>query len=141
MTVGHLRACAGVKVKPSGHSQGNRMKCPLHTGLERLCAWSFWRGLQIQCIGCLPRGRILLVSAPRPSHFLFARAKEKVTKEKARPIIRPRLRRGSLAPAPLRGHVAKGRPCPFATRSASCLASPSATPALGLLNGSRFRAA
>ena len=29
--------------------------------------------------------------------------KEKVTKEKARPVIRPRLRRGSLAPAPLRG--------------------------------------
>ncbi|AGA85945.1 hypothetical protein Psest_1389 [Stutzerimonas stutzeri RCH2] len=31
----------------------------------------------------------LLVSAPRPSHFLFARAKEKVTKEKARPTSGP----------------------------------------------------
>jgi len=32
---------------------------------------------------------MLLVSASRPSHFLFARAKEKVTKEKARPTSGP----------------------------------------------------
>src|SRR5690606_1300091 len=35
------------------------------------------------------------------------------------PDIRPRLRRGSLLPVPLRGYVTKGRPFPFAPPSAS----------------------
>ena len=35
------------------------------------------------------------------------------------------------------GAVTKGRPCPFVPRSASCLASPCATPPLGLLTGTR----
>src|SRR5690606_6967178 len=55
----------------------------------------------------------------RPSHFLFARAKEKVTKEKARPTsgsgLRPDFPRSGAAP----GAVTKGRPCPFVPRSAS----------------------
>ncbi|OWG40254.1 hypothetical protein CAQ69_00145 [Stutzerimonas stutzeri] len=37
------------------------------------------------------------------------------------------------------GAVAKGRPCPFAPRSASCLAPPYATPTLGLLTGNGVR--
>jgi len=35
------------------------------------------------------------------------------------PIIRPRLRRGSLIPSPLQGHAAKGRPWPIAALATS----------------------
>ncbi|RYJ62368.1 hypothetical protein EJA06_011505 [Pseudomonas songnenensis] len=37
------------------------------------------------------------------------------------------------------GAVAKGRPCPFTPRSASCLAPPYAAPTLGLLTGNGVR--
>src|SRR5690606_4225086 len=87
----------------------------LDTGLASLggvVSWS-WRSRR------LPRVLTPLVSAPRPSHFLFARAKEKVTKEKARPTsgsgLRPDFPRSGAAP----GAVTKGRPCPFVPRSSS----------------------
>src|SRR5690606_6026108 len=77
---------------------------------------------------------------PAESLSLCSRERESNQRESA-PDIRPRLRRGSLLPVPLRGHVTKGRPCPFVPRSASCLASPCATPPLGLLTGNWLRVA
>jgi len=53
---------------------------------------------------------------------LFSVAK-KVTKN-ACPCIRPRLRRGSFAPSPLRGSSYKGHPWPFTTLAASLRLAP-----------------
>ncbi len=60
--------------------------------------------------GCAPPGALLLLACPRRSK-----------QEEGHPNIRVWPLRGqtSLAPALLRGHAAKGRPCPFAPRSAS----------------------
>src|SRR5690606_38096339 len=98
----------------------------------RLIAWRSRR---------LPSVLALLVSAPRPSHFLFARAKEKVTKEKARPTSGPgyagvpsfRCRSG--------GTSRRGIPAPSLLARRPCLASPCATPPLGLLTGDGVRVA
>ncbi len=64
-------------------------------------------------------------------------AQEKVTKEKGTPTsgsgLRPDFPPSGAAP----GAVTMGRPCPIVPRSASCLASPCATPPLGLLTGTR----
>src|SRR5690606_24934252 len=55
------------------------------------------------------------------SHFFQSR--KKVTKN-ACPYIRPRLRRGSFAPSPLRGSSYKGHPWPFTTLAASLRLAP-----------------
>ena len=52
----------------------------------------------------------------------FACAK-KVSKE-THPCIRPRLRRGSLAPSPLQGHATKGHPWPIAALATSMSLNP-----------------
>lgn len=63
-------------------------------------------------IGFAPYGRLTF----------FACAK-KVSKE-THPYIRPRLRRGSLAPSPLQGHAAKGHPWPIAALATSMSLNP-----------------
>ena len=63
-------------------------------------------------IGFAPYGRLTF----------FACAK-KVSKE-THPCIRPRLRRGSLAPPPLQGHAAKGHPWPIAALATSMSLNP-----------------
>ena len=63
-------------------------------------------------IGFAPYGRLTF----------FACAK-KVSKE-THPCIRPRLRRGSLAPSPLQGHAAKGHPWPIAALATSMSLNP-----------------
>ena len=70
--------------------------------------------------------RVDLSSCFRPSrasHFLLL-AQEKVTKEKGTPFIRPRLRRGSLAPALLRGPAYMGHPWPIKPLAASMRLAP-----------------
>ena len=58
--------------------------------------------------------------APPGASLFFARAK-KSKQKKARPCIRvwSRCAQTPLTPVSLRGHVTKGRPCPFVPRSAS----------------------
>ena len=63
-------------------------------------------------IGFAPYGRLTF----------FACAK-KVSKE-THPCIRPRLRRGSLAPSPLQGHATKGRPWPIVALATSMSLNP-----------------
>ena len=65
----------------------------------------------------------ILFRPARASHFLLL-AQEKVTKEKGTPFIRPRLRRGSLAPSPFQGHAVKGHPWPITTLAASMPLNP-----------------
>ena len=63
-------------------------------------------------IGFAPYGRLTF----------FACAK-KVSKE-THPCIRPRLRRGSLAPSPLQGHAVKGHPWPITALATSMSLNP-----------------
>src|SRR5690606_40541193 len=71
---------------------------------------------------------------PAESLSLCSRERESNQRESA-PDIRPRLRRGSLAPVPLRGPSRRGVPAPSFLARRPCLASPCATPPLGLLTG------
>src|SRR5690606_25325785 len=71
---------------------------------------------------------------------LCSRERESNQRESA-PDIRPRLRRGSLAPVPLRGPSRRGVPAPSFLARRPCLASPCATPPLGLLTGKGVRVA
>src|SRR5690606_25026913 len=81
---------------------------------------------------------MLLGFGPRPSHFLLP-GQEKVTKEKATPTSGPgyagvpsfRCRSG--------GTSRRGVPSPSLLPRRPCLASPCATPPLGLLTGNGVR--
>ena len=64
----------------------------------------------------------LMGFAPYGRLTFFACAK-KVSKE-THPCIRPRLRRGSLAPSPLQGHATKGRPWPIVALATSMSLNP-----------------
>ena len=64
----------------------------------------------------------LMGFAPYGRLTFFACAK-KVSKE-THPYIRPRLRRGSLAPSPFQGHATKGRPWPIVALAASMPLNP-----------------
>src|SRR5690606_13702440 len=71
---------------------------------------------------------------PAESLSLCSRERESNQRESA-PDIRPRLRRGSLAPVSLRGPSRRDIPVPSLLARRPCLASPCATPPLGLLTG------
>ena len=78
---------------------------------------------------------VSLVSPCWASHF-FLCGQEKVTKKKATPYIRVLLRKTSLPPAMLRGSSRRDIHVPSLLARHPCLASPCATPTLGLLKGS-----
>ena len=85
----------------------NLRKVSLGTGLASLCEFTDAFGAQ----AVYRRIDVLLTS---PESLLRA----KVTKT-LRPIIRPRLRRGSLIPSPFQRPAAKGHPWPIAALAAS----------------------
>ena len=70
----------------------------------------------------LARSSDLMGFAPYGRLTFFACAK-KVSKE-THPCIRPRLRRGSLAPSPLQGHAVKGHPWPITALATSMSLNP-----------------
>ena len=62
--------------------------------------------------------------APTPyGRLTFFACAKKVSKE-THPCIRPRLRRGSLAPSPLQGHAVKGHPWPITALATSMSLNP-----------------
>ena len=59
-----------------------------------------------------------------PGDSLFFVCAKKSKQKKAPPDIRPRLRRGSLLPMPLRGPAYTGHPCPVMPLAASLRLAP-----------------
>ena len=73
--------------------------------------------------------------APTRAPYFSLLVQRKVSKRKHAPTSGSGLRPDFPPSGAASGAVTKGRPCPFVPRSASCLASPCATPPLGLLTG------
>ena len=65
---------------------------------------------------CLSEGKGF---APYGRVTFSLRVQRESNQRESTPRIRPRLRRGSLAPSTLQGHAPKGRPCPFGALAAS----------------------
>ena len=80
--------------------------------------------------GCALHGASLFLAWPRKSN-----------QKEGHPDIRVLLRKTSLPPALLRGPSRRDVPVPSLLARRPCLASPCAAPTLGLLKGSRVRAA
>ena len=78
--------------------------------------------------GCALHGASLSLAWPRESN-----------QREGHPDIRVSLRETPLPPVPLRGPAYKGRRGPLSLARHPCLASPSTTPALGLLTGTVAR--
>ena len=78
--------------------------------------------------GCASHGALLFLVWPRKSN-----------QKEGHPCIRVLLRKTSLPPAPLRGASRRAIPGPSLLARRPCLASPYATPTLGLVKGTRDR--
>jgi len=84
-------------------------------------------------LGCAPYGRHTLIRCAHPSgqpaavtslRFVALACPRESNQREGHPTIRPRLRRGSLAPSPLQGHAAKGHPWPIAALATSMSLNP-----------------
>ncbi len=85
-------------------------------------------------LGTYPFGAPRLLQVPPLRRVPFGKQPQKEPK-RPRPSVRPSLRSGSLATAPLRGHAVTGHPWPNTALPASCRETHYAEPSLGLPKG------
>jgi len=91
------------------------------TGLASLCV------LRAALFISGPRSlacRSFVLVSPLTGESLSLACPRESNQREGHPTIRPRLRRGSLAPSPLQGHAAKGHPWPIAALATSMSLNP-----------------
>jgi len=91
------------------------------TGLASLCV--LYAALFISGPRSLACRSFVFVS-PLTGESLSLACPRESNQREGHPDIRPRLRRGSLAPSPLQGHAAKGHPWPVAALATSMSLNP-----------------
>src|SRR5690606_199714 len=104
--------------------------------------WQDWYGSSIWSFGAKPIAECADTSGfGPPAESLSLVWPRESNQREGHPDIRPRLCRGSLLPVLLRGPSRRDVPVPSFLARRPCLASPCATPPLGLLTGNGVRVA